>query len=496
MTADGRPTVAVVGGGIAGLAAAWELTGGGAGPGAQSPSVVLLEAADTLGGKLATVEFLGGPVDVGPDGFLGRRPEASQLCHEVGLGDDLVPIGASGAAVWARGRRRPLPGGLFLGVPTRLLPVARSGILSATGTLRLAADLVAPRPDARGPLGDRAIGPLVARKLGRQVVDRLVDPLVGGSHAGGVADASAAAALPAVLSVAQRRTSFMRSLGKIGARAPGQEGEPAFWALRRGFGSLVDRLVERLDGRAVEVCLSRPVEAMERTGSRWVLETAAGPMSVDGVVVATAAGPAAALLGPHDPEAAAILRALDYASVALVTFAFPEDALPDDLFGTGLLVPHGTPLPRPVAQAAGVDHDEPFLVTACTYLWAKWPHAARPGVRLLRASVGRATDTRARGMSDADLVRRVGIELRTLVGAAAEPMDALVTRWDDAFPQYRVHHLLRVSSVEAAVRRLGGVAVAGAAYHGVGVPACIGSGRAAATEVLAQLQGAGSAASA
>ncbi len=494
MTADERPTVAVVGGGIAGLAAAWELTGGGAGPGPRSPSVVLLEAAERLGGKLATVEFLGGPVDVGPDGFLGRRPEALQLCREVGLGDDLVPVGASGAAVWSRGRRRPLPDGLFLGVPTRLLPVARSGILSARGTLRLATDLIAPRPDARGPLGDRAIGPLVARKLGRQVVDRLVDPLVGGIHAGGVADASAAAVFPAVLSVAQRRASFMRSLGSIAAQAPRPDGEPAFWALRRGFGSLVDRLVERLDGRAVDLRQSLPVEAMERAGSRWVLQTAGGPMSADGVVVTTAAGPAAALLGPHDPEAAAILRALDYASVALVTFAFPESGLPDDLLGTGLLVPHGTPLPRQVAQAVGVEPEEPFLVTACTYLWAKWPHVVRPGARLLRASVGRATDTRARGMSDGELVRRVGQELTALVGASAEPIDAFVTRWDDAFPQYRVHHLLRVSSVEAAVRRLGGVAVAGAAYHGVGVPACIGSGRAAAVDVLTQLQGAASAA--
>jgi oxygen-dependent protoporphyrinogen oxidase len=496
MTRDDRPTVAVVGGGIAGLAAAWELTGGDAGPGPQSPSVVLLEAAGRLGGKLATVELLGGPVDVGPDGFVGRRPEASQLCHEVGLGDDLVPIGTSGAAVWARGRRRPLPDGLFLGVPTRLLPVARSGILSARGTLRLAADLVVPRPDARGPLGDRAIGPLVARKLGRQVVDRLVDPLVGGIHAGGVTDASAAAVFPAVLAVAQRRASFMRSLGALAGEAPRPADEPAFWALRHGFGSLVDRLAERLEGRSVDLRLSQPVGAMERAGSRWVLQTAGGPIGADGVVVATPAGPLAALLGPHDPEAAAILRGLDYASVALVTLAFPESGLPDDLFGTGLLVPHGTRLAREVAQAAGVGPEEPFLVTACTYLWAKWPHLGRPGVRLLRASVGRATDARARGMTDSNLVRRVLHELVALVGAAGEPLDALVTRWDDAFPQYRVHHLLRVSSVEAAVRRLGGVAVAGAAYHGVGVPACIGSGRAAAADVLGQLQGAASPASA
>lgn len=492
MTTADRPTVAVVGGGIAGLAAAWELTGGDARPGPGCPSVVLLESGARLGGKLATVELRGGPVDVGPDSFVGRRPEATQLCREVGLGDELVPVGTSGAAIWVRGRRRPLPDGLYLGVPTRLLPVARSGILSPRGTLRLAADLVAPRPDARGPLGDRAIGPLVARKLGQQVVDRFVDPLVGGIHAGGAADASAAAVLPAVLSVAQRRASFMRSLGKLAAGTARPEGEPAFWTLRRGLGSLVDRLEERLAGRSVDVRLSHPVQAMERTGSRWVLQTRGGPLVADGVVVTTAAGPAAALLAPHDPEAAGILRALDYASVALVTLAYPDAGLPDDLFGTGLLVPHGTPMPRQLAEAAGVGRGEPFLVTACTYLWAKWPHLGRPGVRLLRASVGRAVDTRFQGMADGDLVRRVVQELGALVGASAAPVDALVTRWDDALPQYRVHHLLRVASVQAAVRRLGGVAVAGAAYHGVGIPACIGSGRAAAADVVTQLREAAS----
>ncbi|HTX64088.1 MAG TPA: protoporphyrinogen oxidase [Acidimicrobiales bacterium] len=488
MTPGGGPTVAVVGGGIAGLAAAWELTGGERGPAAGAPSVVLLESSARLGGKLATVEMGGGPVDVGPDGFLGRRPEAAQLCREVGLGDDLVAVATSGAAVWARGRRRRLPEGLFLGVPTRFLPVARSGILSPAATLRLAADLVAPRPDARGPLGDRAVGPLVAHKLGRQVVDRLVDPLVGGIHAGTVADASAAAVFPALLEVAQRRTSFMRSLRTVAAGAPRREGEPLFWALSHGFGSLVERLAERLTDRGVEVRLSQPVGAMARAGGRWTLETVGGGLDVDGVVVATAAGPAASLLSPHDPEAAGILGGLEYASVALVTLSFPEDALSDELFGTGLLVPTGTPLPRALAVAAGLERRDRFLVTACTYLWAKWPQLQRPGVRLLRASVGRAGDTRHEAMSDADLVRRVAKELTALVGATVEPLEASVTRWGDALPQYRVHHLLRVANVEAAVRRLGGVAIAGAAYHGVGIPACIGSGRAAAADVVAQLR--------
>ncbi|MDA8309069.1 MAG: protoporphyrinogen oxidase [Actinomycetota bacterium] len=489
MTGD-RPVVAVVGGGIAGLAAAWQLTGGAAGSSLSTPAVVLLEASPRLGGKLATVAMCGIPVEAGPDGFLARRPEAATLCRELGLGDDLVAIGASGAAVYARGRRRPLPEGLVLGVPTKLVPVARSGILSAAGTLRLATDLVAPRPDIRGPLGDRAIGPLVARKLGRQVVDRLVDPLVGGIHAGGVADASAAAVFPALLTAAQRRTSFMRTLGRLGGRAPSSEEGPAFWALGGGLGSLVERLANRLGERQADIFVSSPVEAMTRAGTRWVLKTPGTSYEVDGVVLAVPSASAAALLESQDPEAAAVLASLDYASVAIVTLAYRADAVPDDLFGTGLLVPHGTPLPHEVARREGLARGEPFLVTACTYLWAKWPHLEQPGIRLLRASVGRAGDERHRTLSDHELVHRVVQELGTLVGVSDEPLEARVTRWDDALPQYRVHHLLRVASVEAAVRRLGGVSLAGAAYHGIGIPACIQSGREAADDVVAQVAGA------
>lgn len=489
MTAGTRPVVAVVGGGIAGLAAAWELCGGTAGDGALRPSVVVLEASPRLGGKLCTVEFCGGPVDAGPDGFLGRRPEALELCREVGLADELVPVAASGAAVWARGRRRPLPSALVLGVPTRVLPAARSGILSAGGVLRMATDLVAPRPDTRGPLGDRAIGSLVARKLGRQVVGRLVDPLVGGIHAGGVADASAAAVFPALLSAAQQGGSLMRALRRLGVQAEAgrEEGAPLFWALRTGFESLVGHLAERLGGRGADIRVGQHVEAIDRDGARWALRTPEGTRVVDGVVVATPAAEASMLLAPHDPEAAGILRSLDYASVALVTMAFDDAAVPDDLYGTGLLVPHGTPVPRGAAPGGPTAGDGPCVVTACTYLSAKWPHLQRPGVRLLRASVGRAGDDRHRSMPDAELVTRVVHELRALVGITGEPVASRVTRWDEALPQYRVHHLLRVSSVEAAVRRLGGVAVAGAAYRGVGVPACIQSGRVAAREVVTQL---------
>jgi len=500
-------TVVVVGGGIAGLAAAWELTGGAGGPDPDAPSVIVLEASDRLGGKLRVEQLGGQPVDVGPDGFLGRRPEAVTLCREIGLDEDLVPIGASGAAIWVRSRRRTLPSGLVLGVPTRFLPTARSGILGVTGSLRLLLDIVAPRRDLRGPLGDRSIGPLIAHKLGHRVVDRLVDPLVGGIHAGGVADMSAAAVFPLLLAVSQRRGGFMRSLrrvaaaGRTGAPAGGSEGsgrtgapaggsggsegsgeiEAAFWSLRGGVGSLPGRLADALTSRGVSVLTGRAVESLDRgepAEPAWVLHTAEGPLPADGVVLALPAGPAAELLAPHDAEVATLLRGVEHASVAVVTLVYPASAVPDGLVGTGLLVPHGTPAPSEV-EGGG-----PLMVTACSYLSVKWPHLARPGTFLLRTSVGRFGDDRQAALDDEELTTRVTSEVHALLGVEGAPTSTLVTRWSDAFPQYRVHHLLRVTGMEAAARRLPALELAGATYRGVGIPACIASGRAAARSVL------------
>ncbi|HLH46592.1 MAG TPA: protoporphyrinogen oxidase [Acidimicrobiales bacterium] len=383
----------------------------------------------------------------------------------------------------ARGRPRMLPEGLALGVPTRYWPVARSGILGWTSSLRLLLDVVAPRPDVRRPLGDRAIGPLVARKLGPGVVGTLVDPLVGGIHAGSVADMSAAAVYPLLLAVAQRRGSFMRALRRASAAqepAPAaQRAEPAFWALRGGMGSLVARLAQRLGDRGVSVRVAAHVEKLSQVGGRaWVLHTSTGELAADAIVLAVPATSAASLLEPHEPEAAMLLRGVEHSSVAVVTMAYTARSLPATLRGTGLLVPAGTPAPEEVAP------DGRFLVTACTYLSAKWPHLAAPDRVLVRASVGRHGDDRPSLLDDEALSARTARELRLLLGATGDPTDWHVTRWPDAFPQYRVHHLLRVAGIDAAVRRLPPLAVAGATYRGVGIPACVAGGRSAARQVL------------
>ena len=492
-------TVAVVGGGIAGLSAAWELTS--AAPGAH---VVVLESGDRLGGKLHTGTIGGRDVDLGPDAFLARRPEAVVLCRELGLEDELISPGSRVAYVWARGQLRRLPAGLALGVPTRLGPLARSGIVSPLGVGRAAVDLLGrafPGDAGAHRAADRTVAEITRRRLGREVTARLVDPLIGGIHAGDTTQMSAAAVFPALLDAAERGGSLMRALRPTAPSATPatmghgavQEGEPpVFHTVRGGLSRLVDTLGQALASRGVDVRLQTPVDrvVLHRSdsddgdgwdggdddarharggGARWSLHGTRGSVEADAVVVATPAMATAALLDPVDPALATMVRAIDYGDVTLVTLQMPEESVGHSLEGTGFLVPA----------------DAGRLITACTWLSSKWPELHRPGDVLLRASTGRFGDDRPAQMSDDELVRRVLDDLGPMLGLRSGPTEAVVTRWSGAFPQYALGHTQRVSSIEDAVARLPAVALAGAAYHGVGIPACIASGRRAARTVLA-----------
>jgi oxygen-dependent protoporphyrinogen oxidase len=273
--------------------------------------------------------------------------------------------------------------------------------------------------------------------------------------------------------------------------APSDDAPPLFWALNGGMASLIEQLRVALVARGVEFWCDTTVRRLERverragSTTRWNVVTGDPVNSVadrtyrrssgvDAVVLAVPAPVAAELLKPHDDEAAGLLGSISYASVTLVTLRVPVEALASPLAGTGFLVPRRSPPP------SGGD---PWAVTAVTYLSEKWPHLATEGEVLLRASLGRYGDNRAEEWSDDEVVARAWSELGVLMGLGGEPLEARVTRWTRAFPQYRVHHLMRTAGIEAAMARLGGIAVAGSAYRGVGIPACIASGRAAAQAI-------------
>ncbi len=499
MTAPRRPVIAVVGGGIAGLSAAWELvTSTDLATGAGPPIVHVLEADNRVGGKLDSAEFGGRTVDLGADAFLARRPEATELCEQIGVHDELVPMGATGTSILARGRLRPMPAALMLGVPTRWWPLARSGLLSPGESLRVTRDLVMPHLGALAVTGDRSVADIIGERLGRPVVERLVDPLIGGINAGGVDELSAAATFPALIAASDKTGSLMRSLGRL--PRPAGLG-PVFWSLRQGTASLVDRLVDKLvnprSGWDVSIHTGVSVDAITQaagnppggnpSGERtWSLTLGGinaagitddeGALAVDGIVLALPAQPASVLLAAHSPVAAGLLSAIDYASVGVVTLAVQADAITRHLDGTGFLVPRTSPI------GGG-----PALMTGCTYMSRKWPHLASTGTELIRVSVGRYGDERHTQLDDDELTASAFGELAQVLEIHGGFSDSRVTRWSGAFPQYRVGHLVRVAMIEEAVAALPGIAVAGSAYRGVGIPACVGSGRSAARAVLASL---------
>jgi len=489
--AAARAEVVVVGAGIAGLSAAWVLSGGESGPDETSPVITIIEAGHEVGGKVAAISLDGAIVDAGPDGALARRTELAELMGELGMAGDIIPIATSGASVFARSRLRLLPAGLQLGVPTSWRALRRSKTISAPGLLRALIDVVAPRPASRGKLQDRSIGALVETKLGAEVVTTLVDPMLGGIAAGRVSEMSAAAIFPPLLDAAQQRGSLMGALRALSpAAANGADEEepatptPAFISAIGGMHSVVERLAVLLEQRGVRIVTGTSATALRRAGGSdpsWAIDSSTTTSRADGVVLAIPAAAAAELLRPHADEAAALLDQIDYASVAVVTFEIPgsEIELPEE--GTGVLIPPGT------RHAAGPIVGDRFMTTALTFLDRKWPQLKREGVIRMRAHVGRIDDDRWIGLDDEVLVERVILELGLVLERFGRPDAVAIQRWEEALPQYRVNHLMRVGGIESAVERLDALAVAGAAYRGVGVPACIASGRAAGERVLDEL---------
>jgi protoporphyrinogen/coproporphyrinogen III oxidase len=445
--------VAIVGGGIAGLAAAWRLAT------STACAEVTLFEPDRLGGKIATSEFAGHPVDSGADAFIARVPDAVDLCRELGIESELVAPVATRALLWTKGRLRPLPEGLVLGVPARIGGLLASGILSPLGVARAALDVVLPKtawPE------DMTVAEVVGRRFGRQVADRLVDPLLGGIHAGATDQLSAEATAPQLAKAARSSRSLL--LGLRRAAPPGAAG-PLFLAPAGGMGRLVDVMVAALRDRGVTFARETVTGISMGKGAQVGVE----PGGVfDAVILATPAASAAKLLAGTSPTAAGHLATIRSASVVLVTFACSRNGfdLPDG--ASGFLVPRR----------------EGRLMTACSFGSLKWPHWASPDDIILRVSAGRAGDDRPFQLDNETLVDRLQAELAQALGRPPEPTAWRVSRWPEAFPQYEVGHAQLVARIEAALAQtLPSVALAGAGYRGSGIPACIASGRRAAVSV-------------
>ncbi len=454
-------TVAVVGGGITGLVAARSLLRAGV-------DVVLVEP-DRVGGKLQTTPFDGGILDEAADTFLARVPEGVELCRELGLEGDLVAPALRRAHVWSHGALRPLPEGQVLGVPTDLDELAATGIVSPAGLDTARRDLDTPLV---APEGDVAIGPLFRHRLGDEVVDRLVDPLVGGINAGAVDELSLAATVPQLdAAVRSGAESLIEACREQRARVADPTA-PVFFAPRGGMGALAQAVRHDAEDRGLVVVRDRAT-AIERSGSSWLVTLdGAPPVPADAVVVATPAGVASGLVRPHALRAATLLAGIPYASVALLSIAVERSGIDRALDATGYLVPKV----------------EGRTITACSWASAKWAHLADDDTAWLRASVGRDGDPRAMALSDDELVGAVLADLRDTMALRATPREVRIGRLPGSFPQYRPGHLQRVDAIDADLAAAApGLVVAGAALRGLGVPACIRQGRSAASQLLAAL---------
>ena len=468
------PRVAVIGGGIAGLAAAFFLR-------EEPVSVTVLEGSPQLGGKLAVSPVAGIAVDEGAEALLARRPEGTGLIRAVGLAGQLAAPGTTAARIWSRNQLVPLPRRQVMGVPADLDDLARCRLLSAEGMARAREDLGLPATQ-RG--GDVDVASYVGARFGPEVVDRLVDPLLAGVYAGRSEDLSFEATLPGLAEESRRHASLAEAAGALmppPAPAPGAAGAAAeatiFTTLTGGLGSLPPAVAA---ASGAEVRTRAMVRELARTPGGWRLTvgSAHAPegLDADAVVLAVPAQPAARLLSglPGAADARAALAGIAYASMAIVTLAYPASCFPRPLEGSGYLVP-------------AVDGHP---VKAVTFSSVKWPHlrSADPAVAVVRCSLGRVGEEWLLQRDDADLASLAAADLAAATGVRGEPTDVRLTRWGGALPQYTVGHLGRVERIRAAVGREPGLAVCGAAYDGIGIPACIATARSAATQVLRYLR--------
>ena len=471
--------VAIVGGGITGLAAAFRIRELAAAR--EFPlEVALFEKGPNLGRALATVRRDGFIIETGADSFLSEKPWALELAKRIGLESELITTDERFRKTFVvrAGRLAEIPDGFTLLAPTKFLPVFMSPLFSIPGKLRMALEPLIP---ARRDGCDESLASFVTRRLGREVLDRVAQPLAGGIYTADPESLSLMATMPRFIEMERRYGSLFKGLRAASRNRPvlakGTSG--ARWSLFLSFRGGMRALVEALTTRIGEsIRMGTAVTRLTRPGGDaggWRVEMADGAaFDADAVVIATPAYDAARLLKPHDAELARLLGGIGYSSAASVNIAYRIKELPHLPESFGFVVPV----------------KERRKIIACTFTSVKFAHRAPEGTVLMRTFLGGALQTEMMGLEDAALIAAAREEIASLLGVRAEPILAHVQRWPEQMPQYAVGHLDRVAQLERRSATLSGLALAGAAYRGVGVPDCIHSGEQAAEAILNYLQGA------
>jgi protoporphyrinogen/coproporphyrinogen III oxidase len=449
--------LAIVGGGIAGLSAAYEAHRRGL-------RVRVLEAADRAGGVIFSERRDGWVIDAGPDSMLVQKPAAVALCRELGIADRLVStLQPRTAYVMRDGRLHPIVEGSFLGFPVKLGSLARASLFTPAGKLRMACEPFVPRGRVDE---DESIASFVARRFGEEAVDYLAEPLLAGIHAGDVDRLSMRALFPRLVDAERHAGSVVRSFRALRAR-PSPQG--AFVSLPGGTGELVEALVRALPPDAV--MLSARVTDVRRAAD-YVVESTAGAVHARAVIVSTPAYVASHLLRAFDTTLAALCDGIPYASTGTVAFGFERAQVAHPMTGSGFVVPR-------------VEHS-PLL--AATWVTSKWPGRAPPGHVLLRAFLGGGRDPRRLERSDDELIATALQALTETMGIQGAPVFTRLFRWTRQSPQYEVGHLARVASIERHLASLPGLFLAGSGFRAIGIPDCIADGRETAARAAAFLK--------
>jgi protoporphyrinogen/coproporphyrinogen III oxidase len=456
----------IVGGGIAGLATAFYLQQSG------SVDYMLIECSQRWGGKITSANHDGFIVEGGPDSFITQKTAALDLCKRLGLVDRLVGSSTGKQAttyVWNRGRLHPMPEGMMLMAPTMLLPFLRSRLISWRGKLRMGMEFLVPRLS-----GDRdeSLADFVRRRMGAEALNKIAGPLMGGIHAADPEKLSLKSTFPMFQDMERKHGSLLRGMLKRPKRSPaaGSRPTPMFMSLLGGLQQLSDALVAQIPGDKLRnnCC----VLTVSPHGNRYkVTLSDGGTILADNIVFATPAYVTADLVQQIDPMLASRLRAIRYVSTATVSLGFKRSDLPHPMPGAGFIVPKG----------------EGRQITACSWSSQKFNHRAPDDSILLRVFVGGALAEDLAEQDDAALIELARNEVRTIMGITAAPAMTQAFRWHKANPQYDLGHGPRVAEIEQALATFPGLYVAGAAYHGAGLPDCIQSGMTAARSIAERI---------
>ena len=450
--------VAIIGGGISGLSTAYYLAQAGI------PST-LVEARPRLGGVIQTERVAGCVIEGGPDSFLSTKPAAMDLIRELGLADDV--IGSNDhqriTYIWKGGRLVPMPDGLQFMVPTKLLPLLSTRLLSWPTKLRMGMERF--HPPGRHP-EDRSVAEFVTSHYGAEAVDYLAEPLLSGIYGGSPSALSINSVLPRFVELEAKYGSLTKGvLAELKTNQAQAKRQPLFRTLKGGLGQLVSALAARLEGHAT--VLHRRAQAVERTGGGFRIRLEDGWLECPQLVLACEAHQAAALTAGLDGRLADLLAGIPYSSSMMVALGFPDGAFSKPLAGFGFLVPKR----------------ERRRLVACTWVGAKFSHRVPSGTTLLRCFLGGMDDAAILSESDDVIVATVVNELHDIVGFSAAPAFSRIFRWPRSMAQYIVGHAARVAEIEARSSAIPGLQLAGNAYTGIGIPDCVRTGKEAAQAI-------------